>query len=212
MATTSTLRACVLATLWGLGVGWAPDAQGTPDRQRSCSSGVWPIEPATKQTCDLWLEAGDVLHLLVIQLGADLVTTVYGPRRERLLQVDYPGVRPGTEEPLWLVAPATGRYRVELEASHDGVAGGRYRLVLQPPRPADRTDTTRGAGTAAFVRGRALLRAARRESRPPADPSWEQAARNPRGSESCLAGGRGCGTGRVCLGGIGDGPCRASAA
>ena len=60
------------------------------------------------------LTARQALHLVVNQLGVDVVVIVSGPEGESLVQMDSPNGANGPE-PVWIVAAKTGDYTVSVD-------------------------------------------------------------------------------------------------
>jgi len=76
------------------------------------------------------LEQGQLAHVRVMQDGVDIIVILYKPDGQKLQEVDSPN---GTEgiEPLTVVAPAGGIYRLELKAAFVQGASGRYEALLK---------------------------------------------------------------------------------
>jgi CHAT domain-containing protein/Tfp pilus assembly protein PilF len=84
------------------------------------------------------LTAGDFLHVTVDQRGVDVLVTVRAPGGEKLAEVDSPNGPEGPEE-VYLIAGATGAYRIEVGALEKG-AVGKYAIKLSEKRAATAAD------------------------------------------------------------------------
>ncbi len=76
------------------------------------------------------LAAGQQLRAVVQQRGVDVVVAVYGPDGRRLLEVDSPNGDQGPE-PVRLVAPTTGSYRLEIGPYPEAAGDGRYEVRVE---------------------------------------------------------------------------------
>ncbi len=102
----------------------------------------------------LELAAGDYLHLVVEQNGIDVVAALIGAGGAAL-EVDSPTGARGPET-LFLVAPAAGRYRLEVRGS-PGAPGG-YAVRIEAWRPATAPDRERAAALEVFAGAENLRR------------------------------------------------------
>jgi erythromycin esterase len=87
------------------------------------------------------LKAGESLRVVVDQRGVDVVVSLFGPDGKSLAQVDSPNGDNGPE-PVELVAPATGNYRLEVRTLEKTARRGQYQVkieeVLTPVQRAER--------------------------------------------------------------------------
>jgi CHAT domain-containing protein/Tfp pilus assembly protein PilF len=111
-----------------------------------------PAEPAGHA---LPLRAGQYLHLVVEQRGVDIIAKLRDPAGRLILQVDSPSDAWASEE-LFLVAGATGRYELTIEAWGGAGDGGRSAIRMAALRPAAAEDRKRAAAAGAFSRARLL--------------------------------------------------------
>jgi hypothetical protein len=84
------------------------------------------------------LTKGQVLDATAMQQGIDVVVSVYGPDGKQLDRVDSPNGANGPEH-VWLVAPVTGTYRIEVAPLEAIAASGKYTMSMQPPTMASAT-------------------------------------------------------------------------
>ncbi len=78
-------------------------------------------------------QAGQYLHALLVEGGADLVATVSGPDGKLLLQADRTNQMHGRER-ISLIAPITGSYIVTVRAAAPETPPARYELRLEAVR------------------------------------------------------------------------------
>jgi CHAT domain-containing protein/Tfp pilus assembly protein PilF len=112
------------------------------------------LPPGRMHPFRIRLPADHYLHLVADQRGIDVALAFLVPDGECLLEVDTPTGTDGPE-PLRVVAPAAGDYRVEVRA----VAGspeGRYRLRVAELRPATAEDRLWSGSARAFAEGEHL--------------------------------------------------------
>ncbi|MCH9650724.1 MAG: CHAT domain-containing protein [Deltaproteobacteria bacterium] len=124
------------------------------------------LEAGQSHLYGIHLESGSALAVTIDQLGIDLLVRLRGPGGSEIVMVDTPGAI-GSQGPekLWAVADRTGTYRLEVEAPAR-VNPGRYRITMEPVRPASSRDRFLAAATAEFAAGEALaLAGGRAESR-----------------------------------------------
>ena len=122
----------------------------------------------------LTLDAGDFVHLVVGQLGIDVVVRLYDPAGELLIEHDKPTGKTEPEEVLW-VAEAGGGYRLEVAALGDHAAAGSYRVELVTRRPATGPDRLRARAEILFAEGDRLRRRGGGDSKRRAESRFEQA-------------------------------------
>jgi CHAT domain-containing protein/tetratricopeptide (TPR) repeat protein len=87
------------------------------------------------------LEKGDLLEGLVEQQGVDVALTVVEPDGTAALDVDLRHDPMRVERVLW-IARASGAHSLRIRAKPDRPSG-HYRIVLDPPRPANPADDRR---------------------------------------------------------------------
>jgi CHAT domain-containing protein/Tfp pilus assembly protein PilF len=100
----------------------------------------------------LTLTSGQYLHLIVEQLGIDIVVAVFGPDGGKLAEVDSPNGQHGPE-PVSLVAEVPGSYRLEVRSLEKEAAAGRYEAKIAELRVATAQDRTHIAAERAFTEG-----------------------------------------------------------
>ncbi|MBX7223560.1 MAG: CHAT domain-containing protein [Blastocatellia bacterium] len=88
------------------------------------------------------LATGQYLHVVVEQKGIDVVASVIGPSGERLAEVDSPNLNQGFE-PLFLVAPTDGAYRIHINSLDKAAPLGRYEVQIKTLRAASPPDRDR---------------------------------------------------------------------
>ncbi len=130
----------------------APRIRELPDlRPATCFED--DLEGGATHVYRLVLEAGEVLHLAVEQLGVDIEVVVAAPWGEQLLRVDSPTGRQGVEH-VFLLAELSGGYGIELRAFEG--AAGRYRARVETLRPATPDDRRRAQAARAFSEAQRL--------------------------------------------------------
>ncbi len=143
----------------------APDPPGPP------AAGDREVAPGGTQAYPVTLAAGEVLRARALQAAGDVVLRLLTEAGAEVARADL-WERVGGEEELLAISAAGGRYLLEATAAAGGPAA-RYRLLLDPPRPATAEDRQRAALLAAGERARALARAGPPE---PAAAAWNDAA------------------------------------
>ncbi len=95
------------------------------------------------------LEASQFLHVVVRQLGVDVLLRWFGPDGQKLAEVD---TIPGTQgqEPLFWVAHAAGDYRLDVNAKNRTANSGRYEVRVEELRTAVAEDDHRVAAQQSF--------------------------------------------------------------
>lgn len=86
------------------------------------------------------LVRGQFMHVLVRQLGIDVVVTTFGPDGKHLFSTDSPNGRWGTE-PVVFIAETSGDYRLEVRPANEKAPAARYEIriaALREVKPADR--------------------------------------------------------------------------
>ena len=149
----SLVLGCLLA-------GTAVNAQVGAASLRRGESARRTIAGGSTHSFNVGLEKGQLLKLVVVQHGVDLVVRVYSPDGTSQGQFDSPNGTDGPEN-VFLVAGASGSYRVEvapLEQDGGGAAAGRYEIKILDVRraTAEELEAIRNA-EAARVKGLALL-------------------------------------------------------
>src|SRR6185436_19134345 len=112
-------------------------------------------DPVEAEVHALPLRAGQYIHLIVEQLGVDVVATVRDPAGHLILQVDGPSGAWGAED-LFLVARAAGRYDLTLRSWGNSGDAERSAIRLAAIRPATPEDRRRAAAAGAYSRARLL--------------------------------------------------------
>jgi CHAT domain-containing protein/tetratricopeptide (TPR) repeat protein len=103
------------------------------------------------------LEAGQFLNAAVIQEDIDLVTAVFAPDGKQLTESDSPNGNWGSE-PVLVVAPVAGEYRVEVRAPGSSARSGRYKIEILALREATAIDKGQVAAQMALDEGAKLMR------------------------------------------------------
>jgi CHAT domain-containing protein/tetratricopeptide (TPR) repeat protein len=102
------------------------------------------------------LEAEQFLHAVVVQEGIDLVTAIFGPDGKQITESDSPNNNWGSE-PILLVAPVTGDYRIEVRAPGSSARAGRYKVEILAQRVATEIDKGHAAAQMALDEGAKLM-------------------------------------------------------
>jgi hypothetical protein len=95
------------------------------------------------------LEAGQFLHVVVTQLGVDVMVRLFGPDGQKLAEVDSVIGLQGPE-PLFWIAQVTGDSRLEVNAKNRAANPGRYEIKLEELRTAVAGDYKRVAAQQSF--------------------------------------------------------------
>lgn len=98
------------------------------------------------------LTSGQFLHALVEQQDIDVVTAVFSPDGKQLSESDSPNDRWGSE-PITLVAPVSGEYRVEIKSPNDKILTGHYEIKIVALREATAIDKGHAAAQLLFDEG-----------------------------------------------------------
>jgi CHAT domain-containing protein/Tfp pilus assembly protein PilF len=96
------------------------------------------------------MPAGRFLRLDVEQHGVDVVVTLDDPEDHRLYEIDSPTGR-YSPEPVLVVTPVSGRYRLRVEPLKEG-AKGDFSLRVREVRPAGAKDRICAGAASAFTR------------------------------------------------------------
>jgi len=105
--------------------------------------------------CDLGLEAGVYLELVVDQSERDVAVALVGPEGAPLLSVNDPGHK-GRAERVAIIAPQSGVYRLKVTPVSSQVSGGRYQITIKQLRPAGPGDEDRVIAERLFAEARIL--------------------------------------------------------
>lgn len=101
------------------------------------------------------LERGSYIRLVVAQRGTDVYVAFWSPAGHRLLEIDSPNGKEGSEE-LSAVAPVPGDYRIEIQGTLASPGGG-YELKVEALRPASGEDRRRASAVRAFAAAEELF-------------------------------------------------------
>jgi CHAT domain-containing protein/tetratricopeptide (TPR) repeat protein len=115
------------------------------------------LRPGQARSYAFHLQADQYLHLVIEQLGLDVIARVHDPSGRLLLEADSPRGGSGSED-LFLVAEGTGRHLLEIATWGSG-GGGRYVIRVETLRAATDDDRKRAAAAGAFSRARLFERA-----------------------------------------------------
>ena len=102
------------------------------------------------------LSAGDFVHIVVDQLGVDVVATLFAPDGASVIRMDRPVAGFGPE-PLMALADETGEFTVRVEAGGKDISG-LYSISLIELAPAREKDVARARAAAFFAAGGAQRR------------------------------------------------------
>ena len=103
------------------------------------------------------LVAGQYLDLIVQQRGIDVHLDLFGPAQEPLFTVDSANSNHGPE-PVFLVAPKSGAYRILVSPSSPPLAGSSYVIDTVRITPATLRDRRRASALQSYYRARSLWR------------------------------------------------------
>ena len=127
------LLACLVGAFWFL-VQPASGQIGPASGELSVLKQGRPLERGLganeTHTYGLSLTKGQFVYVVVNQRSIDVVVRVFGPGGAKLAEVDSPNGGEG-DEPVALVAPKAGLYRVEIHPADRNALPGRYVITLQ---------------------------------------------------------------------------------
>jgi CHAT domain-containing protein/uncharacterized protein HemY len=103
------------------------------------------------------LEAGQFLNAEVVQEDIDLVTAIFAPDGKQLTESDSPNGNWGPE-PVLIVAPVAGEYRIEVRAPGNSARAGRYKIEILALREATAIDKGHVEAQMALDEGAKLMR------------------------------------------------------
>ncbi len=103
----------------------------------------------------LELAAGEYVHVDVKQIGIDVGVSLLSAEGKKLIEMDTPSGRFGTEELSW-ISEAAGPYSLVVSALDESASDGAYEVQLRERRPHASGDRTRLRAQAAFLEGLAL--------------------------------------------------------
>lgn len=132
-----------------------------------------PLKAGESRLYSLLLQRGEYLHLVVEQLGVDVVATLRDPAGRDLLRVDSPNGASGPEE-LSVVAVEGGRHLLTVAASEEAGRTGSYAIRVETLRQATEGDRARSAAAKSFWTARRHDLAG---TGPPAAAGYREAAR-----------------------------------
>jgi CHAT domain-containing protein/tetratricopeptide (TPR) repeat protein len=101
------------------------------------------------------LDAGQFFYAIVVQEGIDLVTAIFGTDGKQITESDSPNDNWGSE-PILLVAPVAGDYRIEIRAPGNSARVGRYKIEILAQRIATEIDKGHAAAQMALDQGARL--------------------------------------------------------
>lgn len=91
------------------------------------------------QSYQMTLKEGQYIHIVVDQIGIDVVVVLFGPDDKKLAEVDSPNGMYGPEL-VYAVTEIPGIHRLEVRALELRAAAGRYRVRVQELRTATERD------------------------------------------------------------------------
>jgi CHAT domain-containing protein len=120
------------------------------------------------------LVRGQFMHVLVRQLGMDVVVTTFGSDGKHLFSVDSPNGSWGTE-PVVLVAETSGDYRLEVRPANEKAPAARYEIRIAALREATRADRDHVEAQRTFEEAETLRAQAKADSRRAAIEKYKRA-------------------------------------
>src|SRR5216684_2917488 len=104
------------------------------------------------QSYRIELAKDQYLHAVVDQRGIDVALTLVGPNGQGITEIDSPN---GTEgpEPVFIIVPQTGIYRLDVKSLDKTAAAGRYEARIEELRPATMQDKLRVDAQQALAAG-----------------------------------------------------------
>ena len=104
------------------------------------------------------LAAGEFLHVVIDQRGADVTAFLFAPDSTPLITADSPNGRRGPERIAWVAATA-GKYRLDVaNAPGPAASQGRYQLTVVAQRPATPADAAHARAERLFAEAEPLRR------------------------------------------------------
>ena len=101
------------------------------------------------------LTKGQFLNANVEQDNIDIVIAIFGPDGKQLTESDSPNDQWGSE-PILLVAPTSGEYRIDVRSPRNTAPAGRYEIKIIALREATEIDKGHAAAQLAFDEARKL--------------------------------------------------------
>jgi CHAT domain-containing protein/tetratricopeptide (TPR) repeat protein len=101
------------------------------------------------------LDTGQLLHVSILQQGADVALVLVDPLGENIFLVDSPLGNQGTEH-VFLVAPSKGNYGIRVQDGSEGTYRGDYHLRIEELRTAGDRDRENAECEKAFYTGKSL--------------------------------------------------------
>lgn len=151
----------------------SPDAAGSAELTLNV-----PVERelagGESHTFSLTAQAGQFFHIVVDQMGIDVVVTVINPQGEQVASVDRPNGWYGPEA-ISHIASQSGQYVVRVRALEKVIAGARYRIELKAIRAVEPRDESRVTAEQAVSSGEQLRARGTEESSRQAIERFEQA-------------------------------------
>jgi CHAT domain-containing protein len=120
------------------------------------------------------LVRGQFMHVLVRQLGMDVVVTTFGPDAKRLFSVDSPNGSWGTE-PVVFIAKTSGDYRLEVRPANEKAPAARYEIRIAALREATPADRDHVEAQRTFEEAETLRAQAKADSRRAAIEKYKRA-------------------------------------
>jgi CHAT domain-containing protein/Tfp pilus assembly protein PilF len=120
------------------------------------------------------LVKGQYMHVLVEQKGVDVVVSLMGQNRVKLIEVDNPNGMFGPES-IYFVADASGAYEVEVSSTNKWRPGGSYRISVEEQDAPSEADLSRVRAARAFAEGQRLRFQTEAEARRAAISKYEEA-------------------------------------
>jgi Zn-dependent oligopeptidase len=134
-----------------------------PQRVRASESVTREIAASNTHEFRVALNEHQAAHVIVNQLGVDVVVAVSGPDGEPIIEMDSPNGSDGPES-VWVIASKSGDYTFRVRPL-ERTASGRYEFRVETIRDATAEDRTRVRLQRALVSGTRALERGGRENR-----------------------------------------------
>ena len=108
------------------------------------------------KTYSIQLRAGQLLHIVAKQLGADVDLTLFDPMGRELYRIDSPSGPVGAEQ-VFLVASSDGEYQVKVGDASKGKHSGSYQIFIQELRESTSLDRKNAEADQDFYRAKNLF-------------------------------------------------------
>jgi len=174
-APTSVIASLLLTSFAALASAHPRQAQGAARPLVLGEKAEHELAKGETHTYTIPADAGDFLHVLVVQRGADVVVELRGPAGTRLIEED---TSLGDAQAEWITCEAKegGVYTLLIRPVDANARAGRYTIQLEERRPAQPGDAARLSAEAVFLEANAAFAKGTPDSNRDALGKYERAA------------------------------------